>query len=88
MKITTMDDAISSGATIILRGHARHHAPGTTAFKIERGHAGIPARTHAPGVYKAWPVFHDVNHVTDCWRPCGAFSPAYIRYDEAVTVLA
>jgi hypothetical protein len=87
MKTTTMDKAVWSGASVILRGHARTYAPGTTAFQIERGHAGIPARTHAPGIYKAWPVFHDANYGTRPWRPCGAFCPVYIDYREAVTVL-
>jgi hypothetical protein len=87
MKPTTMHDAIRSGAKVILRGHARAHAPGATAFEIERGHAGMPARTHTPGVYKAWPVFHDANHGTRPWRPCGAFSPVYIDSRELVTVI-
>lgn len=87
MKTTTMDDAVRAGANVILRGHARTHAPGTTAFKIERGHAGLTFPTHYPGEYRSWPVFHDANHGTDCWRPTGARYPTYIRHDELVTVL-
>lgn len=41
MKAITLRDAITGGATVILRGHGRGYSPGATAFRLvnkpERG---------------------------------------------------